>query len=60
MEQTIGRHRRRWMENISAGITMSWNVARHSLVTIDQITRRHVLEDHKHLIHCYGKLILQF
>jgi len=47
------------MENISTGIT-SWNVAPHSLVTTDQITRRHVLEDHKHLIHCYGKLILQF
>jgi len=58
MEQTIGRHRRRWMENMSTRITMSWNVAPHSLVTIDQITRRHVPEYHKHLIHCYGKLIL--
>jgi len=46
------------MENMSTRITMSWNVAPHSLVTIDQITRRHVPEDHKHLIHCYGKLIL--
>jgi hypothetical protein len=39
---------------------MSWNVAPHSLVTIDQITRRHVLEDQKHLIRGHGKLILQF
>jgi hypothetical protein len=48
------------MEKISTGITMSRNVALRSLVTIDQITRRHIPEEHNLLFHCYGKLILQF